>query len=180
MVAPLTNRNIPADFLTTNHYILGQVKIGNAGMAGMLIDVNSRFIEVNDANITRIVKPDKVLDYVQVMWLVKQQIIGVCLSKREYAGSVTAARAGYTRIQTIPVKMITPVYEIQGSIEWSGRLDFSAVMSEGTSIISVFDAVINATLFPALHIEAPVLLLNRNYLDALSVLKMPGTQPIRP
>lgn len=182
MVAPLINRNIPADFLTANHYILGQVKVGNTGMVGLLSDVNSRYIEVNDANITRIVKPDKVLDYVQVLWLVKQQIMAVCLSKREYAGSITMIRAGYTRIQPIPVKIITPVYEIQGNIEWSGRLEFSALMSEGTSLyINVFDAVITATLFPSLHIEAPALLLNRNYLDALSVLKMPGgTQPIKP
>lgn len=181
MVAPILNRSIPVDFLTTNHYILGQVKVGNMGMIGLLSDVNTRSIEVSDANITRIVKPDKVLDYVQVLWLVKQQILCVCLSKREYAGSVSLARAGYTRLQPVSVKIFTPVYEIQGTIEWSGRLEFASLMAEGTtSYISVYEAVITATLFPSLRIETPVLLLNRSYLDAMSMLKTPGgTQPIK-
>ncbi|MCU0485697.1 MAG: hypothetical protein MUC85_06250 [Anaerolineales bacterium] len=181
MVAPTLNRSVPADFLTTNHYILGQVKVGNMGMIGLLSDITTRSIEVSDANITRIVKPDKVLDYAQVLWLVKQQIICVCLSKREYAGSVSMARAGYTRLQPVTVRILSPVYEIQGTIEWSGRLEFASLMSEGTTnYISVYEAVITATLFPALHIETPVLLFNRSYMDALHILKTPGgTQPIK-
>lgn len=172
MVAPVIIRNIPADFLTANHYLLGQVKVSNTGMMGLLSDVNSRYVELNDANVARIVKPDKVIEYAPILWLVKQQIMAVCLNKRDYAGSMSMIRAGYTRMVQYPVRVITPVYEIQGTLEWSGRLEFSALMSEGTTLyIIMYDAVITATLFPALRIETSTMLLNRNYLDALTVVK---------
>lgn len=143
-------------------------------MMGLLIDINSRFVELNDANVACIVNPDKVIDYTPVLWLVKPQIIGVCMSKRDYTGSMSMIRAGYTRMQTYPVKIITPVYEIQGTLEWAGRLEFYALMSEGTSPYLILDnVVVTATLFPALHIESQTMLLNRNYLEAMTITKSP-------
>jgi hypothetical protein len=175
MVAPPILRNIPADFLTTNHYILGQVKVSNTGMVGLLSDINSRYVEVNDANVARIVKPEKVIDYVPVLWLVKPQITAVCLSKRDYVGSISMIRAGYSHMQVYQVKIITPVYEIEATLEWAGRLEFYALMSEGkTQYIILYDAVITATLFPGLRVETPAMLLNRNYLEAMNVTRSPG------
>ena len=74
MVQPLITRNIPAEFMTVNHYIFGQVKVSNTGMLGLLYDATTSFVELNDASVARIVKPDKIINYATLMWLVKDQI----------------------------------------------------------------------------------------------------------
>ena len=172
MVSPLIARNIPVEFLTNNHYIFGQVKVANTGLIALLGDVNSSFIEISDASTARIVKPDKVINYASTTWLVKNRIIAASLNKREYIGASVLLRGGYTRILEYPVQVTTSVYEIQGSLEWSGRFDFATVMSDGTNpFIILYDAVLVAVLFPALHLESPAIIVNRNHVDSLVLMK---------
>lgn len=172
MVQPLITRNIPAEFLTVNHFIFGQALVSNTGMLGLLSDSTTSFIELSDASIARIVKPDKVINYSTSMSLVKNRTVCICLGKPDYIGSATLARSSFTRVYQYPVQITTPVYEIQGTLEWAGRFDFSIVMSEGTNpFLTLYDARISASLFPALNIETPVLLFNRRFLDTLVHVK---------
>jgi hypothetical protein len=168
MIQPLINRSIPAEVLTSNHYIFGQIKVTNTGLMGVLSDTNFSYVEVNDASMARILKPDKITDYAPVMWIVKSQLTAVSLSKPDYVGSASLVRGGYTRFSQYPVRLTTPVYEISGTLEWAGRLDFSVVMGEGSNaFLILYDAVVSATLFPALHLECPALLLNRRIVDSM-------------
>jgi hypothetical protein len=168
MSQPLITRQIPAEFLTVNHYIISQTMVSNTGMLGLLCDTTTSFIEVSDASMARIVKPDKIINYATTMWLVKDQVVCICLNKPNYIGSPALARAGYTRVLQYPVQLTTPVYEIKGTLEWAGRFDFSIVMSEGSNpFLTLFDAHISASLFPSFQMETPVLLFNRKYLDSL-------------
>ena len=172
MVQPLITRNIPAEFLTVNHYIFGQVLVSNTGMLGILCDSTTSFVELNDASVARIVKPDKIINYASSMWLVKDRVICVCLNKPDYIGSTSLARSSYTRVYQYPVQLTTSVFEIQGTLEWAGRFDFSIVMSEGSNpFLTIYDARISATLFPALNVDTPVMLFNRRFLDALVHVK---------
>ena len=172
MVQPLITRNIPAEFLTANHYIFGQTLVSNTGMLGLLCDPTSSFVELNDSSMARIVKPDKIINYASSMWLVKNQIVCVGLGKPEYIGSTSLARSGYTRVYQYPVQITTPVYEIQATLEWAGRFDFSIVMSEGSNpFLTLYDVKTIASLFPALNVETPVMLFNRRFLDSLVHVK---------
>jgi hypothetical protein len=168
MSHPLINRNIPAEFLTVNHYIFGQALVSNTGMLGLLCDSTTSFVEMNDASVARIVKPDTIINYATSMWLIKDRLICVGLNKPDYIGSSSMARSGYTRVYNYPVQIITPVYEIQGTLEWAGRFDFSIVMSKGSNpFLTLYDAKISASLFPAFQMEMPVMLFNRSFLDSL-------------
>jgi len=170
MVQPLISRNISAEFLTFNHYIFGQVKVSNTGLMGALADAHISHIEINDASIARILKPDKVTNYVETHFLVKKQIFAICIAKREYIGS--SSRSSYNRVFQYPVLITTPVYEIQGTLEWTGRFEFPVIMSDGSNpFLTLYDAKINAVLFPALAIESPIILVNRNCVDSLSTVK---------
>jgi hypothetical protein len=175
MVQPIGGRLISADFYTTSHYIFGQTRVVNAGMMGILGDPNTSFLEVSEASIARVQDPDKVINYSPLTWVVKKQLVAVCLPKRDYVGAQSLMRAGYQRVFEFPVQITTANYELQGLIEWSGRFDFSALMAEGTNpYIVIFDAVLVSTLFPKLRIESPVMLLNRTFLDSLVVMKPSG------
>jgi hypothetical protein len=172
MVQPLITRNIPAEFLTVNHYIFGQTLVSNTGMLGVLCDTTTAFVELNDASQARIVKPDKIINYASTMWLVKERLVGVCLTKPDNIGTTSLGRSSYTRIYQYPVQITTPVYEIQGTLEWAGRFDFSIVMAASSNpFLTLYDVKIGASLFPAFNIEAAVILFNRRFLDSLVHVK---------
>lgn len=178
MVQPLITRNIPAEFLTSNHYVFGQIRVTNTGMMGVLCDTNISYVEINDASMARIVKPDKIIDYAPVMWIVKTQLTAVSLSKTDYVGTASLVRGGFVRYSQYPVRITTPVYEITGILEWAGRLDFSVVIGEGTNaFLILYDAVVSASLFPALHLECPALLLNRRMVDSMVYQKKTAQEP---
>jgi len=88
-------------------------------------------------------------------------------------------KSGYQRLIQYPVQISTRTYDLTGTLEWSGRFEFSALITEGTSnFFMVYDAVLTAHLYPELRIESPVILLNRNYLETLVITKKVPTIPI--
>lgn len=178
MVQPLTARFIPADFLTSNHYIFGQLRITHTGTIGMLTDQTTSAIEINDASIARIHKPDKVINYASEMWLVKRQVHAVCLTKREFVTS--QLRPQFSRPYPYNVEVTTPVYEIKGILEWPGRFKFSSLLSEGSNFFMLQDAQIDAILFPALHIACPFMMVNRDFVESLLIVKKKATGELPP
>jgi hypothetical protein len=155
MVQPLTVRYVSADFLTSSHHIFGQIKVGQTGVTGLLSDPRNSHIEINDASLARIQQPDKVINYAQMLWLVKSQVVAVCIHKREYAGSTAVLRAGYTQVFPYHVEITTSIFEVTGTLDWSGRFDFSALMTEGTNaFILLYDALITSSFSSDLHIDS--------------------------
>ena len=172
MVMPITTRLVPAEILTSSHYIFGQIKAIQSGLVGMLTDTTSSFIEVNEASIAPIFKPSSVMNYAAQLFMVRSEIAAVCLGKREYMGLQGMLKSGYQRLIPYPVQISTRNYDIAGTLEWSGRFEFSALISEGTSnFFSIYDGSITAPLYTELKIEAPVILINRCFLETLVVTK---------
>lgn len=180
MVSPITNRLIPAEILTSSHYIFGQVKVIQSGLVGMLSDTTSSFLEVNEASIAPIFKPSSVTNYAAQLYMVRAEIAAVCLRKRDYMGLQGVMKAGYQRLIPYSVQIATRTYNLTGTLEWSGRFEFSALISEGTSnFLMIYDGIITAHLYPELKIEAPAILLNRSFLESLVVTKkMPSITPL--
>jgi hypothetical protein len=178
MVLPIANRLIPAEILTSSHYIFGQIKVIQSGLVGMLTDMTTSYIEVNDASIAPIHKPSNVMNYAPQLYMVRSEIAVVSLRKREYMGLQGVMKGGFQRLIPYPVQISTRTYEITGTLEWSGRFEFSALITEGTSyFIIVHDAVLTASLFPDIKLESPVMLLNRSFLEMLIVNKKAPTKP---
>ena len=179
MVSPITHRLIPAEILTNSHYIFGQIKVIQSGLVGMLMDTTNSAIEVNDASIAPIHKPSSVMNYTPQLFMVRTEIAAVCLSKRDYMGLQGVMKSGYQRLIPYQVQINTRIYELTGILEWSGRFEFSALITEGTSnFIILYDAKLTAPLFPELKIESPVILLNRKFLESLIVTKKSPTIPV--
>lgn len=178
MVAPLAHRLIPAEILTSSHYIFGQIKVIQSGLVGMLTDTTASFLEINDASIAPIHKPSSVINYASQLYMARSEVAAVCLNKREYMGLQGVMKGGYQRLFPYPVQISTRTYDLTGTLEWSGRFEFSALITEGTSdFFSVYDAILTAPLFPELKIESPVILINRRFLETLIVTKKSPTIP---
>ncbi len=172
MVSPIPNRLIPAEILTSSHYIFGQIKVSQSGLLGMLTDTTTSSIEVDEASIAPVHKPSSVVNYAPQLFMVRSEIAAVSLRKRDYMGLQGVMKSGYQHLLPYPVQISTRTYDIAGTIEWSGRFEFSALITEGTShFIIVYDATLTAPLYPEIKLEAPVMLLNRSFLETLIVTK---------
>ncbi len=90
--------------------------------------------------------------------------------RREDLGPQALTRGGYVRITEFPLRITTPVYELDGTLEWAGRFDFTAIMMEGTrDFIPMYNTIITAILLPALRVESPAVLFNRKQVDILAL-----------
>jgi hypothetical protein len=165
-----THRLIPADFYTPSYRIVGKSMVPSTGVLGLMNDPTNSFMEVLDATLARVHMPTKLVEHYEVVRLVKAQIFAVALNRREDLGPQALARGGYIRLTEFPIKVTTPVFELEGVLEWPGRFDFSAIMVEGHSgFIPVYNARLTAVLIPALKVEAPALLFNRTQVDLMAL-----------
>ncbi len=164
-------RLIPVDILTSSYRIVGKLGVPTAGVMGLLSDDTNSFMEIHTANMARIHLATKLAEQTQVVRVVKRQIVALCLTRREDVGPVTTMRGGYTRPYRYPIRVTTPIYELEGTLEWPGKFDFSAIMIEGKcDFVPVYDASLGAVLFPTLLIQSPVAIFNRAHLNTLILM----------
>lgn len=166
----ITQRAIPADFYTPSYRIVGKVIVPNTGLMGLINDQLNSFMEIVDARLARVHMPSKLVDHYEIVRIVKSQIFAIALTRREDIGPQALARGGYVRLNEYPVRIATPVYELQGLLEWAGRFDFSTVMVEGSrDFVPIYSATLTAVLIPALRVESPAVLFNRRQVDLLAL-----------
>ncbi len=169
--AKTTHRQLAADFLTPSYRVVGKMMVPSTGIVGMLNDTTTSFMEVVDAKLARIHMPTKLAGEYAIIDLVKNNIFAVCLTRREDVGPQALARGGYQNVVKYKIRATTQVYELEGTLEWSGRFDFATVMVEGIrDFVPRYNATLTAILIPALRIESPAILFNRRQVDLLALV----------
>jgi hypothetical protein len=166
-----THRVLAADFLTPSYRVVGKLMIPGSGIVGMMNDPTTSFMEVLEAKMARIHMPTKLVGEYKVIDLVKTNVFAVCLSRREDVGPQALARGGYQNLTKYQVRITSQVYELEGTLEWTGRFDFATVIVEGIrDFVPLYDATHTAILIPQLRIECPAILFNRRQVDLLGLL----------
>ncbi len=169
--SPRTYRFLPADLYTSGYRIVGKVMAGTSGIMGSMNDPTKSFLEIHDARLARIHMPTKLVDHFEVVRIVKTHIFALCAARREDLGPIAIVRGGYSNVSTMPARLTTPVYEVEGKLEVSGRFDFSILISDSTrNFIPVFDVSLTAILIPNLKAESPAILFNRERIDMMALL----------
>jgi hypothetical protein len=169
--ANTSQRFLSADFLTPSYRVAGKLNVSTSGVVGMLNDSNKSFMEVLDAKCARIHMHTKLVGEYPIMDLVKTNLFAVCLPRREDMGPYAVVRGGYQKLVNYKIRVTTQVYELEGTLEWSGRFEFAAIMVEGTrDFIPLYNAKLNAIMIPQLSIESPAILFNRKQVDMLAVI----------
>lgn len=164
-------RLLSADFLTPSYRVVGKLMVPTSGVIGMMNDSTTAFMEVLDAKLARIHMPTKLVGEYGVIDLVKANLFAVCLTRREEMGPQALVRGGYQKLAKYNIRVTTQVYELEGTLEWSGRFDFATVMVEGTrDFVPLYDAKLTAVMIPQLSIESPAVLFNRKQVDFLAVI----------
>jgi hypothetical protein len=164
-----THRLVSADFLTPSYRIVGKIYVPHTGLLGLMNDTTSSFMEVQEAKLARTHMPSKLVGEYQMIDVVKTNIFAVCLTRREDVGPIALARGGYSKFVHYPIKVATPVYELEGTLEWAGRFDFASIMIEGIrDFVPVYDTLVSAILIQNFRIESPAVLFNRRQVDLLA------------
>jgi hypothetical protein len=167
----VTHRLLSADFLTLSYRVVGKMMVPNTGVVGMMNDSTTSFMEVMDAKLARIHMPTKLVGEHEIIDLVKTNLFAVCLIRREDMGPQALARGGYQKLAKYTIRVATQVYELEGTLEWTGRFDFATVMVEGIGdFVPLYNATLTATLIPQLRIESPAILFNRRQVDFLALI----------
>jgi hypothetical protein len=170
MSGALPGRQIIVDVLTHSYRIVGKLHVTHTGVIGSLNDETTSLIELHESSLARINDPRKLVERFKVIRVVKRRIFAVSLSRRDDVGSVAWARGGYGTQRSYPLRVISPVFELDGIFEWSERFDLHAVMVEGTrNFMPLYDVNMRTILFEGFHMETPALLFNRNQVEALAL-----------
>ena len=168
---PRTYRFLPADVYTSGYRVVGKVMVSTNGLLGIMNDITKSHLEVHDARLARIHMPTKLVDHFEVVRLVKSQIFALCAARREDLGPGGVIRGGYSSISSLPARLTTHVYEIEGKLEIAGRFDFAALISDKTrNFIPMFEATLTAILIPNLKVQSPGILFNREQIDIMALL----------
>ncbi len=169
--SPRTYRFLSADILTSSYRVVGKIMVTSNGAIGMLNDATRSAIEVHDARLARVHMPTKLVDHFELTRMMKNHIFAVCMARREDLGPQALVRGGYTSVVEYPIRLTTQMFEIEGTMELPGRLDFTALMTEGTrEFIPIFNATLTAVLLPNLKIESGGMLINRRQVDLIALL----------
>ena len=168
---PRTYRFLPADVYTSGYRVVGKIMVSTNGIIGILNDINKSYLEIHDARLARIHMPTKLVDHFEVARLVKGQIFAICAARREDLGPTNIVRGGYSNISSLPARLTTHVYEIEGKLEVAGRFDFAVMLADKSrNFIPIYDAVLTAILMPNLKVESPAVLFNREKVDMLALI----------
>ncbi len=166
----VTHRLIAADFLTPSYRVVGRIMVPNSGVTGLMNDTTNSFMEILEAKLARLHMPTKLVGEYNMIDLVKPNVFAVCLTRREDVGPQGLARGGYKKLTQYLVRVTTPVYELEGVLEWTGRFDFATIMVEGIrDFVPLYDATLTSILIPQLRIESPAILFNRRHVDLLAL-----------
>ena len=130
--APRTHRFVPADILTSGYRVVGKVMVTSTGITGLMNDTTRSYMEVQDAKMAKYHMPTKLVDHYEMIRLVKEQVFVICAARREDLGPTSMVRGGYANIIEYRIRVTTNIYELEGILEWPGRFDFTAIMSDGT------------------------------------------------
>jgi len=161
----LTTRIIPAHILTAGYRILGDVKVTNTGMQGLLTDNTHSYIIVTEASLARIHDPDTLVKRVESIRILKEHIYSASLKRRQDIGPKGLKRAGYQQLYKFDVQITDDFYEYQGILEWYGPFDFSALMAPGGwDFLPIFEAHLRSIKNPGLDVTAPAMILNRKHI----------------
>jgi hypothetical protein len=162
---------VPASVITQHYRVNGLISVTAAGLIGLLSDPTDSYIEIENASLVRLHRPQEVVAQFDSWGMVKARIIAVLCEKTADLGRITVARAGFQRLASYRIWASLHGFEMFGIIESPGKFDFSAQMFQGNR---QFTALFNATLipvyFPQLVTRAPALLFNRQMVEGIGVI----------
>jgi hypothetical protein len=167
----MATRSIATEIYTTSHRLLGRVSPAGHGLFSFMNMPTASSVELENAILSRLHQPNRLVARYQTLYLVKHEIVAVLLSSKAEIGPTGVLRSGYIGRESQWVHVVLGGYELRGKIETSGKFNFGSYMFEGDTIfLPMYDAELTAILFPKIQAEAPAMMFNRRMVDAMGLM----------
>ncbi|MGD0807736.1 MAG: hypothetical protein ABSA10_09785 [Anaerolineales bacterium] len=156
---------------TQNYRVNGMIAVTGAGLVGLVNDPTDSFIELEDASLVRLHRPQEIVAQFTVWSMVKARIIALLCEKTSDLGRITVVRAGFTRQISYRIWASLLGFEMFGVLESPGKFDFSSQMFQGTrQFTPLFNATLIPVFFPQLVTRSPAILFNRQMIEGIGVI----------
>jgi hypothetical protein len=156
---------------TQNYRVNGMISVTAAGLVGVVNDPTDSYIELEDATLVRLHRPQEIVAQFTVWSMVKARIIALLCEKTADLGRITVARAGFTRQISYRIWASLLGFEMFGVLESPGKFDFSSQMFQGSRMFTpLFNATLIPVFFPQLVTRAPAILFNRTMVEGIGVI----------
>ncbi len=147
------------------------ISVTAAGLVGVVNDPTDSYIELEDASLVRLHRPQEIVAQFTVWSMVKARIIALLCEKTADLGRISVARAGFQRLTSYRIWASLLGFEMMGVIESPGKFDFSSQMFQGTrQFTPLFNATLIPVFFPQLVTRSPAILFNRQMVEGIGVI----------
>jgi len=161
--------SINADLLTPGFRVSCKVNVGPSGLFGLLNDVNTSLVDLEDAYYSRLTQPAKIVSHLDTAHVAKNNLTLVVLNRREDLGPQGLARGGYSRLLPVPVLITTATFEVQGSIDVVTKFDPAQLLMGGTGrFLNVYDASALMVASPETIFSGAVILVSRSAVEMMA------------
>lgn len=149
------------DIFTDAYRVTGRTSVGVGGIHAELSNPNSKYLEIQDAYVSRINEPGILIASYQIAAFRKDNINFIVLQDRRDGISVGTqhGRSIFTRGRPIMVFLTVPSFEIKGEINHDGKNDPREILVKSMgSYQAVFSAKASASLYPDISYSGDLIL----------------------
>lgn len=158
------NNLIHVDMFTDAYRVTGRVMVGTGGIHAELANPNSRFLELQEAYISRIHQPGEIVVHYKVAAFNKDNINYIVLQDRREGIPVGTqhGRSIYTKGRALRVFLTVPSFEISGEIMHDGKVSPRDILVKSSgSYQLIFSAKASASLYPEISYSGDLILVQK-------------------
>jgi hypothetical protein len=152
------------DMFTDAYRVTGRVLVGAGGIHAELANPNSRFLELQDAYISRIHQPGEIVAHYKVAAFNKDNVNFIVLQDRREGIPVGTqhGRSIYTRGRVLNAFLTVPSFEIAGEIMHDGKAAPREILVKSVGRYQlVFSAKASASLYPQISYSGDLILVQK-------------------
>jgi hypothetical protein len=154
---------INIDLFTDAYRVSGRTQIGTAGLLSELNNPNSDYLDLEDAYLSRIHEPGKIVADFAVAAFRKSNISFIILQdRRDGTIGPGPTRSVYSRGRPVRVFLTVPAFELRGEVIHEGQVTPSAIMLNTLgNFQSIFAAEASAARFPDISYSGDLMLVQK-------------------
>lgn len=160
---------INIDLFTDAYRVSGRTQVGTSGLLSELNNPNTDFLDLEDAYVSRMHEPAKIIGSYSAASFRKENINFVVLQDRREGTIMGSAhgRSIFARGRPIKVFLTVPAFEIHGSVMHDGQMTPGAILVHTLGHFQpIFEAEACAALFPDVTYSGDLILVRKERVGA--------------
>lgn len=159
-----SNRSLIAAF-TANYLFRGVVITGSRRLSDVVNDKITAYIEISEARVYNLTKPEKPVYSAAELYLKKQRVVAMAILKEENFAS-TRRLYSFVSKDRFAATIFLRAFELRGHIHKQGTRGITGPLTrEGELFVPVTDATLTSTVNPRVKVSASTILLREEELD---------------